>query len=725
MKTSFRFGRILLAATVLLSGAVATMAQVPQLLNYQGRIAVNGTNFTGTGQFKFALISTSTNASVQATATGTVSYGFLVLIAVNNGGSGYTTPPAVTITDSTGTGASASAQISGGVVTNIVVNSAGSGYSASPVITIAAPPQQNVSTSFWSNDGTSNAGGQPATSVPLPVTKGLYSVLLGDITLSNMATLPVSVFANPGVWLRVWFNDGTTGFQLLTPDQRLAAVGYAIMAGTARTVVDGSITASKIAPGAVGSSQLAPNLTIPGTLTVSNLVVNGSALNGSANFQLPGSTNIQTYAGFYYFITNTPANIVLPPTANIGDTVNLRIANNNGNSTYNIQQNAGQRIVKWNAIGGAVYPITCSADGTRIAVIEGSQQAFYLSTNSGTSWTVQPAMQPFPNPSINGNNAIRLSSDGTHIFSGASFPNYQGVIISPDCGQSWFLKTNFPTFISSIACSTNGSKAVAASWAWNGGDIYTSIDYGSNWTQQAAAPTNILWSAVASSADGTKLVAAAGGNGQYGGIYTSVNSGLTWTLQTSAPTNVPWTSVASSADGTKLVAANQWNNTIGGVYVSGNSGSSWTLQTSIPTNAYWTSVASSADGLKIVATANGSANGYNSSGVYTSVNSGSSWTGQTNGLSNVSGCQYLASSADGAKLIGSFNDGNFYSSLDFGNTWSPVTTFPSPTQILVAVSSIGTGGGATFTYLSNGELTLVYLGNGMFAIGDGNWLNGY
>src|SRR5688572_25685417 len=31
-------------------------AQVPQMLNYQGRVAVGGTNFQGSGQFKFALV---------------------------------------------------------------------------------------------------------------------------------------------------------------------------------------------------------------------------------------------------------------------------------------------------------------------------------------------------------------------------------------------------------------------------------------------------------------------------------------------------------------------------------------------------------------------------------------------------------------------------------------------------------------------------------------------
>ena len=38
-------------------------AQVPSMLNYQGRIAVNGVNFSGTGQFKFALINTSGSQS--------------------------------------------------------------------------------------------------------------------------------------------------------------------------------------------------------------------------------------------------------------------------------------------------------------------------------------------------------------------------------------------------------------------------------------------------------------------------------------------------------------------------------------------------------------------------------------------------------------------------------------------------------------------------------------
>lgn len=172
-----------LFGAALLLGAMQTTAQVPQLLNYQGRIVSNGTNFNGSGQFKFAL-----------------------------------------------------------------VNAAGS-------------------TSYWSNDGTSAGGGQPTAAVTLPVAAGLYSVLLGDTSLAGMTTaIPASVFNNSDVRLRVWFNDGVTGFQLLSPDQRIAAVGYAMMGAD---VPDGAITTAKIANNAVTGAKIAA-----ATIATGNLAAN-------------------------------------------------------------------------------------------------------------------------------------------------------------------------------------------------------------------------------------------------------------------------------------------------------------------------------------------------------------------------------------------------------------------------------------------------------------------
>lgn len=159
MKLTFQ-----LVALLVLLFAGSALAQVPQLLNYQGRVAVGTTNFTGTGQFKFALV---------------------------NG---------------------------------------------------------NGSTTYWSNNGSSTAGSQPTSAVSLPVSNGLYSVLLGDTSLANMTAVPVTVFDNADVRLRVWFNDGVNGSQLLTPDQRIAANGY---------LPDAAVTAAKIADGTITQAKLA------------------------------------------------------------------------------------------------------------------------------------------------------------------------------------------------------------------------------------------------------------------------------------------------------------------------------------------------------------------------------------------------------------------------------------------------------------------------------------
>ena len=74
--------------------------------------------------------------------------------------------------------------------------------------------------------------------------------------------IPFSAFTNSDVRLRVWFNDGTHGSQLLAPDQRIAAVGYAMMAVTAVTVPASSVTGTlAVNRGGTGSSTAGGALT--------------------------------------------------------------------------------------------------------------------------------------------------------------------------------------------------------------------------------------------------------------------------------------------------------------------------------------------------------------------------------------------------------------------------------------------------------------------------------
>ncbi|HWD19772.1 MAG TPA: kelch repeat-containing protein [Verrucomicrobiae bacterium] len=96
--------------------------------------------------------------------------------------------------------------------------------------------------SYWSDNGTSLGGGIPADpAVSLPVTRGIFSVNLGDTTVANM-TLPVpsGVFTNGGVYLRVWVNDGADGWQQLAPDRQIVSVGYALSANTVTGIVPSS-----------------------------------------------------------------------------------------------------------------------------------------------------------------------------------------------------------------------------------------------------------------------------------------------------------------------------------------------------------------------------------------------------------------------------------------------------------------------------------------------------
>ena len=115
--------------------------------------------------------------------------------------------------------------------------------------------------------------------------------------------------------------------------------------------------------------------------------------------------------------------------------------------------------------------------------------------------------------------------------------------------------------------SADGSKCVAFPGyhdnAGNPAPLYTSTNFGETWTK-TTAPSN-LWMSVASSADGTRLIAVAGALTQRGPIYTSSDSGLTWTSNNVPQTN--WTTVAISADGCKLVAGGA-RGSVGPIFIS-------------------------------------------------------------------------------------------------------------------------------------------------------------
>ena len=234
------------------------------------------------------------------------------------------------------------------------------------------------------------------------------------------------------------------------------------------------------------------------------------------------------------------------------------------------------------------------------------------------------------------------------------------IYVSTNSGAAW-LASGAPAMLAigasnqywiSIASSADGTKLVAAVVS---GGIYTSTNCGATWSiNNAPNPNN--WNAVASSADGSRLVAVAGPYFPPGSIYISTNFGNTWTA-TGAPTT-NWYSVASSADGSELLAG-----TYGGpAFLSTNSGNTWIQQTNLPV-ARWTTMATSADGKMLMAAASEVGSGFGR--IYISTNSGSFWV-QANAPTNQSWMAFC-SSADGTKMaaIG----GVFAYSTNSGNTW--------------------------------------------------------
>lgn len=213
---------------------------------------------------------------------------------------------------------------------------------------------------------------------------------------------------------------------------------------------------------------------------------------------------------------------------------------------------------------------------------------------------------------------------------------------------------------SCVASSADGSKLIAGAgvfWSRLAGPVYTSADSGATWTA-TSLPVS-YWRGVASSSDGSKLVAV-----PYGGvshtnlpIYTSTDSGATWT--TNSLMSESWSCVASSADGMKLAVGGD----SGPIYTSTNSGLTW-ISNNVPIE-YYQFIASSADGNALVAVTDYNITSTGTGPIYSSTNSGTTWVSN-----NVVGSdifwQTAAVSTDGAKWVAA---GVYAYGSPFGNIY--------------------------------------------------------
>jgi len=87
---------------------------------------------------------------------------------------------------------------------------------------------------YWTNDGQSPGGSitEPTTGISLTVSGGLFTVLLGDLTVPGMTgSLSTATFDDTADRaLRVWFSTDNATYQQLAPDRRIAWVPLALQA---------------------------------------------------------------------------------------------------------------------------------------------------------------------------------------------------------------------------------------------------------------------------------------------------------------------------------------------------------------------------------------------------------------------------------------------------------------------------------------------------------------
>lgn len=156
------------------------------------------------------------------------------------------------------------------------------------------------------------------------------------------------------------------------------------------------------------------------------------------------------------------------------------------------------------------------------------------------------------------------------------------------------------------------------------------------------------------SSDGSKLVMVQGGN-----LYVSTDGGATWNLRITATGSIYVVNPTISADGTKLAATVSTSDTTGSIMTSTDSGATWTTQAGAGTH-HWHGIASSSNGSRLVAgiDPDASTGGSTHNGqVYTSLDSGVTWTQQSG--PSPGNYRAVGISGDGLKLI----VGSYYNSL--------------------------------------------------------------
>lgn len=274
---------------------------------------------------------------------------------------------------------------------------------------------------------------------------------------------------------------------------------------------------------------------------------------------------------------------------------------------------------------------------------------------------------------------ITSSGDGSKLaiaYNGWS--KYSNIYVSNDSGQNWVEATTLPIDekIGSLKFTKDGSRLLAGV----GGEVYTSNNLGTSWTNIYVSTGSVKNIAVSSS--GSIILVAIGTI-----LSISDNSGQTW--EDFTPYNrTSFDNMAMSDNGNNIFIGgagsmqyngHQWLEGIATVWRSGDSGNTWIEITPSANNSYddWSSLTSSSDGTK-VAVVGAKNRDYT---IFLSKDSGETWTQVPAFRSKQTGFLDIISSANGMTLnaIDQYHiyngntpiaiNGSIWKSIDGGETW--------------------------------------------------------
>jgi hypothetical protein len=507
-----------------------------------------------------------------------------------------------------------------------------------------APDSLRAQGTAFTYQGRLNDGGSPANG-SYDLQFALYDAPTNGNTISvpqtNLAVAVASglfttnldfgaVFTGTSYWLSIGVrtNGNTNAFTLLWPRQPVLPVPYAIFANTASNLL-----------GTLAATQLSGTLPASAFAGYTNTV----ALTNSAN-SFAGSFN-GTFSGNGGGVTNVNVSSLTGVLADSQLPANTAFVNSNqtftGNNQFNGANNFtnlygnsfsgsffGNGLVGWIATNGTavqaqidhgylltnsqLVTVTLPATpnvGDIVRISGAGAGGWLVKENSGqsifgnlASYTNSGVLNPLTTSSGTSYGDVAASADGTRIYYVGS--DTTGVDISSDSGAYNLSQITTPYFsgpVYSIACSANGKIVYAEPGA--GGIIQKSTDGGLTWASSGNSATG---TAIACSADGSKLFYnanyACSGDGTYvaklagGAITISTNGGTSFPITITGPSGTV-TCLAASSDCTRLLVG--INN--GLLYASANQGNTWTPLTS--TSQYWFGAWMSPDGSKFAAAA--------------------------------------------------------------------------------------------------------------------------